>query len=769
MINLVADKQLNRRKLFNIIFGNQELLDTIFTNFPLGIALFNNRGNVVDANDKFLKLFRINTMIDIAKLNLFEELNITTDEREFINSNTAVELNKTLDLDDLHKKLTIPVKRSKESVLYLKCVIIPIINKLNNQGSFYLTQIQDLTQEREIAVKLKDSEIRFRMIVENSREGIFIVDDNYKMIYANDELSNILEFSVEEIVGRDFRTFLDEESMDLVVDRYKRRQLGQKVAPRYEFNVVRKDGTKRRVAITSTATKELRGGTKTIAQIIDITKQKKIEQNLKETEEIFRELGEQKLISILIVQNNEIKYANETLGTSLGYSKQEMESWTFNDYLELLYPDDKVFVIQQLKIKNRTEEEKEKNYEFRVIKKDGKIAWREVFSKEIVYNGKPAELISIIDIDEKKRSEIRIQEEEAKFKRVFEAIPDLFFLVDNNSKILDYKGELEDLYLPPSQFLEKELKNLLPEGLGKKSDAAIKRVLETKNPELLEYEISIRNELRYYEARLLYYYKDKVAIFIRDITNRKKAEDMIKEEVKKLKEIDQIRKDLISRVSHELKTPIMAISGASEYLLEKYGNTLNNEEHELVSMIINNEKRLEQLIGDLLDISRFDYNRIKLEKRQYNINKVIRLVSKEMEYLHKRRGIVLETNLSEEIILNIDRVRIEQVFINLISNAIKNTPPGGKILIKSFKTIDKLQIEIADTGVGLTSNEISKIFTKFGKIERYGDGLEFLDISGSGLGLYISKKIIQMHDGKIWVESEGRHKGSKFLINLPID
>ena len=119
--------------------------------------------------------------------------------------------------------------------------------------------------------------------------------------------------------------------------------------------------------------------------------------------------------------------------------------------------------------------------------------------------------------------------------------------------------------------------------------------------------------------------------------------------------------------------------------------------------------------------------------------------------------------------ISVDKVRFEQVIANILLNAAKNSPPNSDIKISVKYTGKSVKISISDTGIGLTEEEINKLFTKFGKIERYGKGLEFLDIQGSGLGLYISKEIIELHGGHISVESAGRNMGAKFTIELPIE
>ncbi len=131
----------------------------------------------------------------------------------------------------------------------------------------------------------------------------------------------------------------------------------------------------------------------------------------------------------------------------------------------------------------------------------------------------------------------------------------------------------------------------------------------------------------------------------------------------------------------------------------------------------------------------------------------------------KNRNLAITSDIPEELFFKVDKVRFSQAIINLISNAIKNTPMGGKIFISADETSDYIDIHVRDTGVGLTKKEKKMLFQKFGKIERYGKDLE-VDIEGAGLGLYISKEIVELHGGQILVESKGRNEGANFTIRL---
>ena len=140
-----------------------------------------------------------------------------------------------------------------------------------------------------------------------------------------------------------------------------------------------------------------------------------------------------------------------------------------------------------------------------------------------------------------------------------------------------------------------------------------------------------------------------------------------------------------------------------------------------------------------------------------------------MNYVLKARKLRVNLEVPDAFYVNLDKLRIEQVITNILSNAIKNSPPQGIITISLREKNEWAEMIVSDTGIGLTEEEMKKVFTRFGKIERYGPGFEYIDIQGSGLGLFITKEILTLHGGEIWVQSEGRHKGSSFIVRIPID
>jgi len=250
-----------------------------------------------------------------------------------------------------------------------------------------------------------------------------------------------------------------------------------------------------------------------------------------------------------------------------------------------------------------------------------------------------------------------------------------------------------------------------------------------------------------------------------DITEKKEAERLVLEENRKLVELNKMRKDIITIVSHELKTPLTSIYGASQILLKHFDGKIDEDVLEFIEIFHRGALRLKKLVENLIDASRIESGKLELNLKMDDLVKITKDCVEEMSYLFDSRKLIVNLNLPDELVFNIDKIRLQQVITNLLSNAIKNTPISGKIYVNLVDNHDYIEIQIKDKGVGITEKEKELLFEKFGKMERYGMDLG-VDIEGSGLGLYISKEIVELHGGQILVESEGRNKGSTFTIRL---
>jgi len=233
-----------------------------------------------------------------------------------------------------------------------------------------------------------------------------------------------------------------------------------------------------------------------------------------------------------------------------------------------------------------------------------------------------------------------------------------------------------------------------------------------------------------------------------------------------LKKLDQAKTGFISMASHQLRTPLSAIKGYISMLLEgSYGKLSLKAKDKLLNVFQSNE-RLIQIINDLLNISKAELGKMELEMSDVQIADLLQSCFEEMKFEAEKRHLKLEFEKPTELLpkIQVDELKIRQVVLNLIDNAIKYTTKGG-VTLRARKENSNIQISVQDTGEGLTDEEQKAIFSGF---VRGTAGINFF-VEGAGLGLFVAKKFIELHGGKIWAESEGSGKGSTFVIELPID
>src|SRR5262249_46150450 len=252
----------------------------------------------------------------------------------------------------------------------------------------------------------------------------------------------------------------------------------------------------------------------------------------------------------------------------------------------------------------------------------------------------------------------------------------------------------------------------------------------------------------------------KVVGFLRvakDISEKKRFE-------RRLKELDRMKSDFVSNVSHELRTPLTAIKGSVDNMLDGLTGSINEKQVRYLARIKSNTDRLSRLINDLLDLSRIESGGVEVRSTAFTLTALAEEVSEHLRSLAAEKLIRIEVPPRDpKLTVWADRDKVTQVLMNLIGNAVKFTPQNGKVTVAVEKNGDDyVQISVDDTGPGILPEEKNKIFSKFYQVAH----VDKQKPKGSGLGLAISKALVEMHGGKIWVESEVG-KGSTFYFTLP--
>ncbi|MCK4285515.1 MAG: PAS domain-containing sensor histidine kinase, partial [Candidatus Lokiarchaeota archaeon] len=463
------------------------------------------------------------------------------------------------------------------------------------------------------------------------------------------------------------------------------------------------------------------------------------------------------------------KYFNQRAVDINGYSVEEIRNWKQNDFAKLIHPEDREFVMEQAKKKQDGKLNVINHYSYRLIKKSGEIAWMDNYSKTIKYRDRTADLVMTEDITDKIIAEQQLKESENFFRSITEqSLLGIIIIQDGilkyvNDITLKYSGysRNEVLNLPVAEllkFIHSEDGEIFQQALIDPTPKMTFRLI-TKGGDIKW--IDLHTKTIFHEGKKAY-----LASFL-DVTEIKEAEQIIKDEITKLKELDELKNEFVYRASHELKTPLNSIVSASSLLIDSYRDSLDDRAYSLINVINKGGKRLDELIGDLLDVSRIESGKLLINKKKEDIVEIIKSCTQDMIFLINKRNLNIEfKQMHERIFIHIDKKRFEQVILNILSNSIKNTPSKGTISIDIKSEKKFIDISITDTGVGFTKKEKEKLFQKFGKIERHGKGMDIIT-EGTGLGLYLSKEIIELHGGEIWVESQGRNKGSAIVIRLP--
>lgn len=628
--------------------------------------------------------------------------------------------------------------------------------------------------------KLRESEKKYRNLFEKSPNAIVLTDENGKLIDLNPSAERVSGYSKADVIGKnyfDLKLFTDDQKK-LFIQRFNDFKSGKNPGE-IELKLVNKRGDKVWVNYKSSII-TLNGGYYVEAILQDITEKKIAEFELKKSESKYRNIIENSKEGYFEVDlKGNFTFFNDALVDLFEYHPNELIGMNYREYMDT---ENARRTYETFNSVFETGEEK-KNYQYELIKKTGNRIYGETtITLRFDSDGKKIGFCGFMrDITDQKIAERKLRESEEKFRKIADqSILGICILQEDMVKyinkpfadlvgyshedILDWKpGEYEKVIHPDDQSF------ILEQARKKQSgDPNVKTHYHFRMIKKSGEVIWVEN----YSKTIKYESRNANFVTLVDVTEKKKAEEIIKEENKQLKKLDEMRREFVNRASHELKTPLTSIHGAMQMLNKFYKNEFSEDSKEILEIAYRGTKRLKSLIYSLLDVSRLEADKFHLEKEKSDIIKIIKDCMGDLKYLVEDRNMELtfqcEKEDLKEIFINIDKIRIEQVIMNLISNAIKNSPPYTKIEIQLNLKDQFIEFCVKDHGIGLTKEEKSKLFKKFSKIERYDRKME-ISSEGTGLGLYISKEIVNSHGGKIWAESEGRYKGSSFFVELPLE
>ena len=263
-----------------------------------------------------------------------------------------------------------------------------------------------------------------------------------------------------------------------------------------------------------------------------------------------------------------------------------------------------------------------------------------------------------------------------------------------------------------------------------------------------------------------------ILLAIEDITERReiengleKAHEELKELAAELKRASRAKSEFLANMSHELRTPLNSINGFSEVLYDETFGPLNEKQKKYVNNVLTSGKHLLLLINQILDMAKVEAGKMKLSLSSLPMRSLLNEISLLVEDTVSKKKIEMSLEIAEDLPnIEVDELKVKEIIYNLLSNAVKFTPDGGKIGMRAKKARSEIEVVVWDTGVGIAPENMEKIFEGFFRVDTpYSRVTE-----GTGLGLPLSKKLVELHGGKFSVESKGLNRGTSVRFTLPI-
>ena len=625
---------------------------------------------------------------------------------------------------------------------------------------------RDITEQKQAKETLKESEKRYKAIFENSAVAITLTDEKERIVSWNKYAEFLLKMNEDDLYLKPVKSLYPSEEWQKIRSENVRQKGMQH---HLETKVIRKNNEPLDVDISISVLRDHNDDIMgSIGVIKDISEQK-------ETERRFNSILEYAEDSIyLIDKNRRYLLVNNELLSRLQLKKEEVIGKTFDDVHsseETKTFTEKLKLVFEYGKSIRGEHKKDNKWYFRMLTpvKDqvtNKIIAVAVISRDITYRKKAEEKIKIL---------------EERYRTIFESSAVAITLTDKNEKIVSWNNYTEKLLnMDKEDLLDKPVSSLYPHEEWEKirsenvRQKGMQHHLETKilrkNKRPLDVDISI-SVLRDHNNNIM----GSIGV-IKDISEQKRGERKLKEAHMILRDINhkleqkvrdrtfEIEKllkqkdEFISQLGHDLKTPLTPLINLLPLV---YKNEKNEKSKELLDLSIRNVQYMKNLVIKTLKLALLNSSSYVLEIEEINAFETIQSVIKNMDKNLDLKNIKIENLIKENVNIKADRLRFEELMNNLISNAIKYSPDGGKITLKTKVEKNKITFSIKDDGVGMTKEQVEKIFDEFYKTDKSRH-----DFNSTGLGLSICKRIVEKHKGKMWVESSGPGKGSTFYFTL---
>jgi len=729
----------------------------IFENAPVGILIEDSMGTIVNVNKKYEEITGYSREELIGKP---IHILASPENKDKVDEH----IQRILRGESLDH--TVESINKNGSRIYVHLIETKYILPDGSPG--ILSICEDITEKVLLENQILEREKKLRTIFETANEGIAIADHNNVLTDVNKKFCEMTGYSREEIIGKNFSEFfLLEEDQKGQEIREQNRQQG--IAQQFELRLRRKDNSLIWTRVSATGIFDDGKYLGSFAFFTDITEQKKLEEELKQSEEQFRLIWENSNDGMRLTdEEGKVILVNPAFCEIIGLPKEEIEGkflseiYSYNPLrkLEILKKHRERFISGKIKTR----------FETLVTLHDGRKIWLDVSNSFINVGGKKLLLGIFRDITDKKKLSEELAKSEKLFRNVWENSTDAMILTDKFGNIRLVNDALcKMVELPQDKLIGSPFKivfhtdireNIFNIHLAKFSD----KQLNTN----FEGEAILHNGKKIWiDARFSIIQTDDGELFlaiIRDITERKKLIDDLIKAKEEAEEANRLKSGFISMMSHEIRTPLNVIIGFNTVIRELFDKGDDEEVSRYFEAVENASMRLLDTINKILDISRIEAGEFQLNLVEMDLNKKIQKVVDQLNVLAKNKEIKLDLTLDPSIpVLKLDEYCIDGILVNLINNAIKFSSPGTVVEIKSKNLGDKVSFKVRDYGIGMSEEYQKHLFQPFSQ-EEVGYSRPY---EGTGLGLALTKKFVELMNGEIKVWSK-KGEGTEFEVIFPL-
>jgi len=754
---------------------NGKLFQAIFEQAAIGVAL------VSTSSGKFLKINK--KYCDIVGYSEEEMLNTDFHSITYPEDRKSdfeiVELLKSGNIREFSKEKR--YIRKNGDIVWVNGTVSPMWDH-GKQPDYHIKVVQDITERKSAEQKLRESEERFKNIFDKALDGILVADiSTKKLLMGNGMIFEMLGLEKEELKNMSAMDIHPEKDWPYVREQFEK-QARKEIELAKELPIKRKDGSVFYADVNSTPI-TLGGRTYLLGIFRDITERKQAEGKLKDailkaqseknkSEAIISALGDG-----LIIQDKDYKiiYQNKIQTDIFGEHDGELcyKVYEGRDTICEDCPVERTFSDGKI---HRTE---------RAVQIGSGISYFELISSPLRdLEGNIIAGVKIIrDMTEKRQAEEEVLSTKDRLQFLLDSSLAVIYackafgdfgatyISENVTKLLGYMS---------SDFTENPFfwQDRIHLDDKERVISNLENIFESEH-QILEYRFLDKYGVYRWmrdELTLIWDENDKpkeITGYWIDITEHKRAEEerinlMAKEqsaraEAEAAKKLEKLKSIFIASTSHELRTPLNSIIGFTGVLLQGWSGELNKEQKEYLELINSSSKHLLELIIDILDISKIESGSIDLNVSVFDLREVVDEAITTLRASIKEKGLEMSVEM-EDISMRSDRTRLLQCIMNLIGNSVKYTEKGSiKINAKIIK--NNVHILVIDTGIGIKTQDIPRLFAPFVRLESHLT----LNTSGTGLGLYLTKKLVRdVLGGDIDVKS-GYGKGSTFTMHLPVE